>query len=59
VKELTTQITSWYVEALVELMQMYATGAAGHVAPDAEKILGRPLRTWEQFVTDHLETFAG
>ena len=52
-------MSDWYVEALVELMQLYATGAAAHLAPDAEQILGHPLRTWEQFVVDHRNTFTG
>ena len=50
---------AWYVEALVELMELYATGAAGALTPDAEQLLGRPLRTWEQFVTDHRSAFTG
>lgn len=52
-------MSDWYVEALVELMEMYATGAAAQLTPDAEQLLGRPLRTWEQFVTDHHATFTG
>jgi len=53
------QMSDWYVEALVELMQMYATGAAAHLTQDAEAILGRPLHTWEQFVTEHHQAFTG
>lgn len=52
-------MSDWYVEALVELMQMYGTGAAAPVAPDAQEVLGRPLKTWEQFVSDHRQAFAG
>lgn len=52
-------MADWYVEALVELMELYATGAAAALSPDGEKLLGRPLRTWDQFVTDHRDQFAG
>lgn len=52
-------LSEWYVEALLELMAAYASGVAAPVAPDAEQVLGRPRRTWEQFVTEHQAAFGG
>ena len=49
----------WYVEALVELMEVYATGAAAGVSPAPEEVLGRPARTWDEFVEEHRDVLAG
>lgn len=49
----------WYVDGLIELFELYATGVAADVAPDVEKVLGRPARSWEQFAADHAAAFGG
>ena len=50
-------VPEWYVEGLGELFELYATGAASAVSPDAEAVLQHGLRTWEDFVTNHREHF--
>lgn len=50
-------IPEWYVDGLGELFELYATGAASGVSPDAETVLQRPLRTWENFLIDRRDDF--
>jgi uncharacterized protein YbjT (DUF2867 family) len=44
-------------ESLVGIQQIYASGRGGEVLPDLEEVLGRPGRTFEEFVSDHVEQF--
>ncbi|MBA3945228.1 MAG: SDR family oxidoreductase [Herpetosiphonaceae bacterium] len=50
---------AWNVDGLAELWALYETGAAAGVAPDVERLLGHPARSFEDFVRDHLTTFGG
>ncbi len=52
-------VSGWETDGLAELLEVYASGAATAVAPDAQAVLGRPTRTWEDFVTDHIDVFTG
>lgn len=49
----------WTVAALGELFALYAAGDAAGVSPDAEAVLGRPPRRWEDFAADHAAAFTG
>lgn len=49
----------WTVDALGELFALYSSGAAADVSPDAEAVLGRPPRSWEEFAADHAAAFRG
>ena len=52
-------LDDWTVDGLGELFAFYAEGLATGVAPDAEAILGRPPRSWEEFAADHAAAFRG
>jgi uncharacterized protein YbjT (DUF2867 family) len=52
-------VPAWTADGLGELLEAYAAGAAAAVAPDAVEVLGRPARTWETFVADHVTAFRG
>jgi uncharacterized protein YbjT (DUF2867 family) len=49
---------AWLVEGLTALFEVYASGAAARVSPEAGRILGRPPRTFEAFVREHAGAFA-
>jgi uncharacterized protein YbjT (DUF2867 family) len=49
----------WLVEGLSTLFEIYASGAAAEVSPEAERILGRAPRGFEAFVRKHAGVFAG
>lgn len=50
-------VAAWTADALGELFELYASGGAADVAPDAERVLGRPTRDWETFVAAHSAAF--
>ncbi len=52
-------VPDWQVGGLVELFELYSTGNAAAVAPDASTILQRPTRSWGTFVADHAASFTG
>lgn len=52
-------LAPWYVDGLGELFALYATGQSAAVAPDAERVLGRPGRRWEDFAAAHTADFSG
>ncbi|WP_299404781.1 SDR family oxidoreductase [uncultured Roseobacter sp.] len=45
----------WSAHALAEIQALFATGAYSDVLPDAERLLGRPPRSFRQFAEDHAE----
>ncbi len=52
-------IPEWTVDGLGELYAFYETGIAGGVAPDIERVLGRPARSVDDFAADHRAAFGG
>lgn len=52
-------LDGWTVDGLGELFAFFAEGLAVEVAPDAEAVLGRPPRRWEDFAADHAVAFRG
>ncbi len=48
----------WSAHALAEIQALFGTGAYAEVLPDAERLLGRRLRTFAQFARDHVDLFA-
>jgi uncharacterized protein YbjT (DUF2867 family) len=52
-------LDDWTVDGLGELFAFYASGGAAGVSPDAEAVLGRPSRRWEDFAADHAPAFTG
>ena len=49
----------WSADGILELSAFYETGQAGGVAPDIERLLGRPARSVDDFIADHREAFGG
>ena len=47
----------WQVRALVELQDYYVSGRAARVDGLIEKLLGRPARTMDQFLTEYAGEF--
>lgn len=56
---LSSGAPTWNVDGLAELWALYETGAAAGVAPDVERLLGRPARSFDDFVRDHRSAFGG
>lgn len=52
-------MSEWNVAGLLELFELYAQGHAADVTANAEAILGRPPRRWEEFAVDHASAFGG
>jgi uncharacterized protein YbjT (DUF2867 family) len=52
-------IPGWTIDALLELWEAQRAGLYATVTPDAEALLGRPPRTYEEFVRDHRAAFTG
>lgn len=52
-------VPGWNADGLGELWAFYETGHAGQVAPDVERVLGRPARSFEDFGRDHAAAFSG
>jgi len=52
-------IPEWTVDGLGELYAFYETGGAAGVAPDIERVLGRPARSVDDFTADHRGAFGG
>lgn len=50
---------AWNVDGLTELFALYESGAAAGVAPDIERVLGRPARGFDDFARDHRAAFGG
>ncbi|WP_299410415.1 hypothetical protein [uncultured Roseobacter sp.] len=48
----------WSATALAEIQALFSTGAYGDARPDAERLLGHPLKTFEDFARDHINLFA-
>ncbi len=51
--------SAWNVDGLTELFALYESGAAAGVAPDIERVLGRPARGFDDFARDHRAAFGG
>ncbi|MGW2489435.1 NAD(P)H-binding protein [Streptomyces sp. NPDC001606] len=49
----------WRAEGLVELYGLYASGAAGAVTDDVEKLTGRPARSFADFAAEHAAALRG
>ena len=47
----------WNVHAVSDLLAYFATGAAATVTDTVRRLLGRPARSFEQFVKDHRAAF--
>lgn len=47
----------WQVGGLLELFELYASGAAVGVDPTVEAVLGRPVTRWDSFAYDHRARF--
>ncbi len=52
-------VPEWNIDGLAELWAFYETGAAAGVSPDVERLLGRPARSFDDFVRDHQSVFGG
>lgn len=52
-------LPAWNAHALAEIQDLFATGAYKTVLPDAERLLGRNLRTFREFAADHAEVWRG
>jgi hypothetical protein len=48
---------AWYVEDMLGFYAFYATGAGACVSDVVPRIVGRPGRTFRQFVEDYRATF--
>ncbi|KAA9338507.1 SDR family oxidoreductase [Hymenobacter busanensis] len=48
----------WLVDAMMELNAIGKAGYAATVAPDLERLTGRPARTFAEFAQDHRTAFA-
>jgi uncharacterized protein YbjT (DUF2867 family) len=49
----------WNVDGFQELGDSYETGVSTAVSPDIERLLGRPPRSFAEFVADHRAAFGG
>jgi len=47
----------FYAEVLVDLNRYYRTGAGSRVSSHTRDVLGRPARSFEQFVAEHRAAF--
>ncbi|GAC1643531.1 MAG: butenolide phosphate reductase ScbC [Herpetosiphon sp.] len=56
---LSNGVPEWNVDGLVELWTFYGSGGAATVSPDVERLLGRPPRSFNDFVRDHRAMFGG
>ncbi|HTK94332.1 MAG TPA: SDR family oxidoreductase [Terriglobales bacterium] len=45
------------VDAVLDLQEVYATGASEKVYPDIEQVTGRRARSFDDFLRDHLKAF--
>lgn len=50
-------LPDWLVEAMIELILAKRAGYMQDVNPNLESIIGRPLITFDQFASDHIEAF--
>jgi uncharacterized protein YbjT (DUF2867 family) len=50
---------AWQVKALIELQDYYVSGRAATVDGTAERVLGRPARTMDAFLTENAGEFSG
>jgi uncharacterized protein YbjT (DUF2867 family) len=48
---------SWYAETVLELYAAVSAGYTGQVTGEAERLLGRPPRSFAQFADDYAEVF--
>ena len=55
----TAGYPQWNVDAVTELFALYASGHAGAVSPDIERVLGRPARSVDDFAREHRAAFGG
>lgn len=55
---LASGFPEWNVDGLVELFSLYESGAGGYLSPDIEHVLGRPPRTFDDFLRDNRQAFA-
>jgi len=52
-------LPEWGLDGFKELSDLYETGVAAGVSPDAERLLGRPPRTFADFAADYRAAFGG
>jgi uncharacterized protein YbjT (DUF2867 family) len=52
-----TGMTPWRVDGLIELLRFYAEGGASATTDTVEQLVGRPPRTWEDFLRAHADAF--
>ena len=50
-------VSEWQVNALIDLIHVYQTGAAQEVTPWVETVTGHPPVSYRQFVTDYAQAF--
>ena len=48
---------AWQVTALIELQDYYVSGRAAAVDGVVEKVLGKPARTMDAFLTEYVNEF--
>ncbi|PKF54838.1 NAD(P)-dependent oxidoreductase [Alteromonadales bacterium alter-6D02] len=54
---LSTGWAEWQAQGMLELFEVFATDQAAIISPDGEKLLGRPLTTLQEFVTNNKAAF--
>ena len=54
---LTSGESDWSADAWIELLDWFEQGHGDAVAPDAERILGRPPRALDTFLREHVREF--
>ena len=54
---LAAGVPEWNVEGLLELYEMYGTGVAGTPTDTVEDVLGRPARSWDDFIRENSGSF--
>jgi uncharacterized protein YbjT (DUF2867 family) len=54
---LTSGESEWSADAWIELLDWFDRGQGDAAAPDAERILGRPPRTLDAFLREHVREF--
>lgn len=50
-------MSAWLADALVELTAVYRSGGAAGTTDEVQKAIGRPARSFEDFLRDHLAAF--
>jgi uncharacterized protein YbjT (DUF2867 family) len=54
---LSAGVPAWNVEGLLELYRVYGTGAAAVPTDTVEEVLGRPGRSWDDYIRENSGSF--